>query len=79
MAGPEVAVVVVAAGSGARLGRAEPKAFVRLGERSLLEHALSGIAGMREAVAIVVVAPETHLGAAREAAPGAVVVAGGPT
>jgi len=73
----EVAVIVVAAGSGTRLGAAWPKAFVRLDERTLLEHALAGIAGMTGPATVVVVAPETLLDAAGAAAPGAIVVAGG--
>ena len=43
MSAPTLAVVVVAAGSGTRLGHAEPKAFVPLAGRSLLEHALERI------------------------------------
>ena len=48
-------VVVVAAGSGTRLGADRPKAFVELGNATLLEHALDGVlaAGVDE-VAVVV-------------------------
>ncbi|MDO5618047.1 2-C-methyl-D-erythritol 4-phosphate cytidylyltransferase [Kocuria sp.] len=38
------AVVVVAAGSGTRLGQGMPKALVNVGGRSILEHSLTGIA-----------------------------------
>ncbi len=72
-------MIVVAAGSGSRLGRPEPKAFAPLRDRIVLEHALAGVAGMRTPVEVVVVAPESHLAAARAAAPGATVVPGGPT
>ena len=72
-----VGVVVVAAGSGTRLGAAEPKAFVRLGARTVLEHALDGVAGMSIAATVVIVAPQSHLDAARALAPDAIVVAGG--
>ena len=58
---PEVAVIVVAAGSGVRLGHAEPKAFVRLAGRSILEHSLAAIAALAEPVQVVVVAPDSHV------------------
>lgn len=62
---PTVAVIVVAAGSGTRLGRAEPKAFVLLHMRPLLGHALDSIFGMREPAQIIVVAPGDRLADAR--------------
>lgn len=62
---PSVAVVVVAAGNGTRLGRAEPKAFVAVGGRSILAHALDSVFGMREAAQVIVVAPHAHLDEAR--------------
>ena len=58
---PEVAVIVVAAGSGVRLGHAEPKAFVQLAGRSILEHSLTAIAALAEPVQVVVVAPDSHV------------------
>lgn len=64
-AGVDVAVIVVAAGSGTRLGRAEPKAFVQLGGRPMLAHALDGVFAMREAVQLIVVAPDAELERAR--------------
>ncbi|MDH6237859.1 2-C-methyl-D-erythritol 4-phosphate cytidylyltransferase [Cryobacterium sp. CG_9.6] len=86
---PVVAVIVVAAGSGARLGHSEPKAFVHLQGRTLLEHALHGIFGMAEPAQVIVVVPEDRIGAANAivrassaspAARGSVtVVAGGST
>ncbi|MCI2959601.1 2-C-methyl-D-erythritol 4-phosphate cytidylyltransferase [Agromyces atrinae] len=74
-----VAVVIVAAGSGTRLGRAEPKAFVELGGTSLVARAVHTVAHLDEPVQIVVVAPAAELERARDAAPGATVVAGGVT
>ncbi|HQG70873.1 MAG TPA: 2-C-methyl-D-erythritol 4-phosphate cytidylyltransferase, partial [Rhodoglobus sp.] len=71
-----VAVVVVAAGSGTRLGAGLPKAFVDVAGRSLLEHALAAVP---EAAQLVIVAPESHLAESRALAPRAVVVAGGDT
>jgi len=87
---PAVAVIVVAAGSGTRLGRTQPKAFVHLQGRSLLEHALRSVFAMNETVHVIVVAPEDRVAEARTivadaaAASGATavsadVVAGGVT
>ncbi len=59
-----VAVVVVAAGSGSRLGRGEPKAFVDLGGRTILERALRGVAGSGVCDELVVVAPARDVAAA---------------
>ena len=76
-----VAVVVVAAGSGSRLGRGEPKAFVELGGMTLLERALRGVRAWSRDAALVVVAPAERLReaevVAHRVAPGAAVVAGG--
>jgi 2-C-methyl-D-erythritol 4-phosphate cytidylyltransferase/2-C-methyl-D-erythritol 2,4-cyclodiphosphate synthase len=84
---PSVAVIVVAAGSGSRLGLDRPKAFVSLGDRSILEHALTGVFGMAEPAQVIVVAPDAQLVdagamATRVAGPAAGyldVVAGGAT
>ena len=81
---PRVAVVVVAAGSGTRLGAGRPKAFVTLQGRTLLEHSLHAVRGMRYAADAIVVAPadlaEDAAWLAEQAlgAPAA-VVAGGDT
>ena len=60
-AGPAIRVglVIVAAGSGTRLGHDHPKAFVRLGGRSLLAHALDRLAPAAHEV--VVVGPPEHM------------------
>ena len=84
---PHVAVVVVAAGSGTRLGRPQPKAFVPLRGKTLLAHALGSVFGMSEPAQVVVVAPADWLQEAttiaRDVAGAASayisVVAGGPT
>lgn len=76
-------VVVVAAGSGTRLGADRPKAFVELAGATLLEHAVQGaLAPVPDEVVVVV--PERLVADARaivEPLPGAasttVVVAGG--
>lgn len=84
---PTIGIVVVAAGSGARLGHAEPKAFVDLRGMSILEHALTGVFDSLEPAQVVVVAPEPRLADARvivrrvagAAHAAATVVAGGET
>ncbi|WP_349867538.1 2-C-methyl-D-erythritol 4-phosphate cytidylyltransferase [Leifsonia sp. WHRI 6310E] len=81
---PRVAVVVVAAGSGTRLGAGLPKAFVRLAGRTLLERSLAAVRGLAEPVQTIVVAPADLLDEARgiagatlgDLAPVAVVVGG---
>ncbi|WP_167043070.1 2-C-methyl-D-erythritol 4-phosphate cytidylyltransferase [Salinibacterium sp. ZJ454] len=57
---PTVAVIVVAAGSGTRLGRPEPKAFAPLAGRPILAHALDRVFGMSEPAQVIVVAPASH-------------------
>ena len=52
-----VAVVVVAAGSGTRLGAAKPKAFVAAGGMTLLEHAVHSVRGMSHPHQLIVVVP----------------------
>ena len=58
MSASTVAVIIVAAGSGTRLGHSEPKAFVPLGDDTVLGVALDAVLGMREAPHVVVVAPD---------------------
>nr|WP_243074502.1 2-C-methyl-D-erythritol 4-phosphate cytidylyltransferase [Microbacterium sp. SS28] len=58
---PRIAVIVVAAGSGTRLGRSTPKAFVGLDEHSILRHALRGVFAAT-AAQVIVVAPEDRVG-----------------
>ena len=81
-----VGVVVVAAGSGTRLGAGVPKAFVRLRDRPLVAHAVATVVRLPHLRSLVVVAPEGHADPADptdllwEGAglpPGAVVVPGG--
>ncbi len=62
------AILVVAAGSGTRLGQPEPKAFVELAGRTILAHALTGVFGVAEPLQVVVVAPASHLNRARDIA-----------
>ncbi len=59
--GPRLGVVVVAAGSGTRLGAGIPKALVEVGGVTLLARSLSSVLGLAEEAHVVVVAPDTHL------------------
>ena len=58
MSTPTIAVIVVAAGSGTRLGHAEPKAFVPLGDGTVLSAAVAGVLGMAVAPHVVLVVPD---------------------
>jgi len=79
-----ISVIVVAAGSGERLGSPRPKAFVDLAGQTLLEHSLQAVRGLSPLPQVVVVAPEAWVEPARELARGILggdaglsVVAGG--
>ncbi len=72
-------LVIVAAGSGSRLGRAEPKALVPIGGRSLLSRTLDAVAGVGFARTVVTAPAERVEEFARVAGPAVRVVAGGPT
>ncbi len=71
------AVIIVAAGSGTRLGRPEPKAFVRVGRRTILEHALETVFSLTEPAQVIVVAPSAMLEDARVLAEGVADAAAG--
>src|SRR4051812_23554809 len=60
-AGPVTAVIVVAAGSGQRLGYGMPKAKVPLGGDSILTHALRGVAAAGIARQICIAVPPGDL------------------
>lgn len=83
MSVPDVAVIVVAAGSGARLGAGVPKALAALGGGTILEQALRGVLAASSPVQLIVVAPPELLGQAAGIAyrldPAAQVVAGAAT
>jgi len=84
---PVLGIIVVAAGSGTRLGAAEPKAFAALRGVPILERALRGVFDSVEPAQVVIVAPSSHLKAARTiadrvagaASASVSVVAGGDT
>ncbi|MEP6478615.1 MAG: 2-C-methyl-D-erythritol 4-phosphate cytidylyltransferase [Rhodoglobus sp.] len=56
-----VGIIVVAAGSGARLGAGVPKALAELRGKTILERALENVLGSVEPAQVVVVAPKSHL------------------
>lgn len=58
------AVIIVAAGSGTRLGADLPKAFVDLDGQTLLERALRSTLSMSEPVQVIVVAPKDFVSTA---------------
>jgi 2-C-methyl-D-erythritol 4-phosphate cytidylyltransferase/2-C-methyl-D-erythritol 2,4-cyclodiphosphate synthase len=58
---PIVGVIVVAAGSGTRLGARRPKAFAPLAGRTILEHSLDSVFGMQREAQVVVVVPADQL------------------
>lgn len=74
-----VAAVLVAGGSGQRLGAPVPKAFTEIEGRTLLGHAVARFGAHPDVGEMVVVAPPTHLVDAKGIAVGAAVVAGGAT
>jgi 2-C-methyl-D-erythritol 4-phosphate cytidylyltransferase / 2-C-methyl-D-erythritol 2,4-cyclodiphosphate synthase len=61
-----VSVVVVAAGNGERLGATNPKAFVSVAGKTLLEHALSTLNAVGYSLQVVIVAPTLWVGAAED-------------
>jgi 2-C-methyl-D-erythritol 4-phosphate cytidylyltransferase len=71
-----VAAILVAAGSGERLGAGVPKAFVPVGGEPLLAHALATFTGHAAVHHVVVVAPQSHLAQAAEHCAGPVVPGG---
>ena len=70
-----LAIIVVAAGRGERLGRGVPKALVQIDGKTILEHCLDNLP---EGLEVIVVGPETHLEQFRELIPASIkLVAGG--
>lgn len=73
-------VVVVAAGSGSRLGYGIPKAVVPVGGRAMLDHALAGIGEAFAGATVLVTVPEKDTQLSKIArAHGATPVTGGAT
>lgn len=68
MAKRDLALVVVAAGQGQRLGAGIPKAFVDLVGRPLLTHAIESIIALPELAQLIIAVPESHLIEATEIA-----------
>lgn len=61
-----IAVVIVAAGKGERLGAGVPKAFATLAGKPLLAHAIENLAGVSNLSQVIVAAPESHLETANQ-------------
>ena len=57
--------IIVAAGSGVRLGRSEPKAFVKIGGRTMLSYSLRVIASIATIKELVIAVPDGFESAAR--------------
>jgi 2-C-methyl-D-erythritol 4-phosphate cytidylyltransferase/2-C-methyl-D-erythritol 2,4-cyclodiphosphate synthase len=57
----DIALVVVAAGQGQRLGAGKPKAFVDLFGRPLLTHAIESIIALPELAQLIIAVPDSHL------------------
>lgn len=57
--------IIVAAGSGLRLGKSEPKAFVKIGGRTMLAYSLCVVASVQAIVELVITVPPGFEGAAR--------------
>jgi 2-C-methyl-D-erythritol 4-phosphate cytidylyltransferase len=74
-----VAAIVVAGGAGVRLAAGVPKAFVAVGGRTLLEHAVTRFAAHPNVRDVVAVVPADRLADTATELPDATVVAGGPT
>jgi 2-C-methyl-D-erythritol 4-phosphate cytidylyltransferase/2-C-methyl-D-erythritol 2,4-cyclodiphosphate synthase len=62
----DLALVVVAAGQGQRLGAGKPKAFVDLFGRPLLTHAIESIIALPDLAQLIIAVPESHLVEAAE-------------
>ena len=82
----DLAVIVVAAGRGERLGASAPKAFVEINGQTILQHSLTALRGLTELAQVVIAAPLSHLAEATELANQSLtedlvldVVAGGET
>ncbi|MGV8886334.1 MAG: 2-C-methyl-D-erythritol 4-phosphate cytidylyltransferase [Microbacteriaceae bacterium] len=86
-ASPTIAIIIVAAGSGTRLGATEPKAFVDVAGQTILERSLRGALATNEPAQLIVVAPGERLAQAQQIAARAVgaasehltIVVGGDT
>ena len=57
---PRVAVILLGAGNGTRLGRNEPKAFVHLAGRPTLSRALESVFAMTEPTQVIITVPMSY-------------------
>lgn len=61
MTSRSVAVVLLAAGRGERLGANEPKAFVNLAGKSLLSHAIANALATKDLKQLIITVPQSYL------------------
>ena len=61
MTSRSVAVVLLAAGRGERLGAGQPKAFVELAGKSLLEHSIYRALATKNLTQLIIAVPQSHL------------------
>ncbi len=61
----KASAIIVAAGSGVRLGKNEPKAFVKIGGRTMLSYSLRVVASVAQIVELVIAVPGGFESAAR--------------
>lgn len=78
MSASTVAVIIVAAGSGTRLGHTEPKAFVPLAGRTMLAVAVDAALGMQETPHLVLVVPDGRVDETRATLAPVAEVSGAP-
>lgn len=57
----KLSVIIPAAGSGERMGSAIPKPFIKVGEKSILEHTISRFVEFPEVVQIIVATSESYI------------------
>ena len=67
----KASAIIVAAGSGVRLGKTEPKAFVMIGGRSMLSYSIAVVAQVEAIGEIVIAVPDGFERAARTEVAGA--------
>ncbi|MEO6941936.1 MAG: 2-C-methyl-D-erythritol 4-phosphate cytidylyltransferase [Terrimesophilobacter sp.] len=81
MPSPTVAIIIVAAGSGTRLGEPTPKAFVTLAGRSMLERALDGALAILPLPQVIAVVPSDRVQETKQMVGGThvLIVAGSAT
>ena len=73
-----IAAIIAAAGSGERFGASIPKALIQLGDRTLIEHAISSVASVADQI-IITAPPGYESAIAKLVGDEVIVVTGGKT